>query len=69
MEQWLIDLLVAVPADAPWPARRRMAITQRWPDHAVRAAEQDARNGKPEGLARYDAEVAAIKVAIPKPAA
>lgn len=66
MDQWLIDLLSNLPVDAPWTARRRLAIIQRWPDDAVRAAEQDARNGKPESLARYDAEVAAIKAVIPK---
>lgn len=67
MEQWLIDLLAILPADVPWSARRRMTILQRWPDEAVRAAEQDARCGKPDALARYDAEVASIKTAIPKP--
>lgn len=66
MEQWLIDLLAGLPADSHWTTRRRMAILARWPDSAVRAAEQDSRLGKPEDLARYDAEVAAIKAAIPK---
>ncbi len=66
MEQWLIDMLWNYPEDGNWAKRRRMIIMARWPDGAVRAAEQDARNGKPEDLARYDAEVAAIKSAIPK---
>ncbi|MBI5121347.1 MAG: hypothetical protein HZA67_10100 [Rhodospirillales bacterium] len=66
MEQWLIDLLAQYPDDGNWAKRRRMIILSRWPDGSVRAAEQDARNGKPEALDLYDAEVAAIKLAIPK---
>ncbi len=66
MDQWLVDLLALYPDDGNWARRRRMIILARWPDGAVRAAEQDSRNGKPEDLARYDTEVAAIKAAIPK---
>jgi hypothetical protein len=66
MEQWLIDLLNLYPDDGNWSKRRRMIILARWPDGAVRAAEQDARNARPQELARYDAEVVAIKAAIPK---
>lgn len=79
MEQWLTDLLAWVdaelasqgvdPDDAAYSTRRRMAILQRWPDHIVRAAEQDARLGDTTTLDRYDAEVASIKAALPKPAA
>ena len=66
MDQWLIDLMTQFPDDGNWAKRRRMIILARWPDVSVRAAEQDNRNGKPEDLARYDLEVAAIKAAIPK---
>lgn len=68
MDQWLIDLMALCPPDLGWEAKRRWLITQRWPAHAVRAAEQDARSAKPEALASYDAETAAIKAAVPKPA-
>lgn len=66
MEPWLETLLTDYPDDGNWSARRRMIILARWPDTLVRAAEQDARSGRPEALARYDSEVAAIKAAIPK---
>jgi len=66
MEQWLSDLMALAPADLGWEARRRWMILVRWPDPAVRAAEQDARQGKPDMLALYDAEVAAIKAAVAK---
>jgi hypothetical protein len=66
MEQWLTDLLAQFPDDGNWAKRRRQIILARWTDGAVRAAEQDARNGKPEALALYDSEVAAIKAAVPK---
>lgn len=67
MEQWLKSLLDKFPDDGNWSSRRRQVILDRWPAPLVRAAEQDARQGKPDDLARYDAEVAAIKAAIPKP--
>lgn len=67
MEQWLSDLLASCDPAWSWVFTRRHCITARWPDSAVRAAEQDARNGLPADLDRYDAEVAAIKAAIPKP--
>lgn len=63
---WLQNLLDLCPADLGWEARRRWLILARWPDASVRAAEQDARRGKPEALAQYDAEVDAIKMAVPK---
>lgn len=66
MEQWLTDLLNQFPDTGNYAQRRRQVILARWPDAAVRAAEQDARNGKPQALALYDAEVAAIKNSIPK---
>lgn len=66
MDQWITDLVVAQPTGLHWSTLRRMTILARWPDAMVRAAEQDARLGKPAELARYDAEVAAIKLAIPK---
>ncbi|EPY03480.1 hypothetical protein K678_00175 [Magnetospirillum fulvum MGU-K5] len=67
MVQWLTDLLVQIPDDGNWAGRRRQIILARWPDTAVRAAEQDARQGRLGDLARYDAEVEMIKSAIPKP--
>lgn len=66
-EQQVADYVALLPADSSWAAKRRQAILHFWPDSDVRAAEQDARNGKPEALASYDADVATIKVAIPKP--
>lgn len=79
MEQWLNDLLSWVdselmsqgvdPNDVTYSTKRRMGILRRWPDHAVRAAEQDARLGDVAALNRYDEDVAAIKAALPKPAA
>jgi len=66
MDQWLIDLLEEHPDTGNYAQRRRMMILHRWPDHAVRAAEQDARGGDTTSLARYDAEVATIKAAVPK---
>lgn len=66
MDQWLVDLLDEYPDDGNWAKRRRMMILHRWPDASVRAAEQDARQGKPDALELYDAEVAAIKAAVPK---
>ncbi|MBF0325975.1 MAG: hypothetical protein HQL42_13015 [Alphaproteobacteria bacterium] len=79
MEPWLIDLLAMLngeltsqgldPAEVSYATKRRMAINRRWTSSAVRAAEQDARLGNPAALNRYDQEVAAIKAAIPKPAA
>jgi hypothetical protein len=63
---WIADLLALYPDDGNWAKRRRQMILHRWPDGAVRAAEQDARLGKPDDLDRYDAEVAAIKAAVPK---
>lgn len=67
MEQWLSDLLPLCPPELNWEARRRWLILARWPDSAVRAAEQDARLGMTEALNRYDAEVVVIKAAVPKP--
>ncbi|MGE5515317.1 MAG: hypothetical protein ACM31D_05795 [Bacteroidota bacterium] len=67
MDSWLRDALALCPPDLGWEARRRWLILGRWPSAAVRAAEQDARQGRPEALALYDAEVAAIKAAVPKP--
>lgn len=66
MPEWLPNLLSLCPADLGWEAKRRWLILQRWPDASVRAAEQDARQDKPDALAQYDAEVAAIKAAVPK---
>jgi len=66
MDPWLSELLALYLDDGNWERRRRQIITHRWPDAAVRAAEQDARLGRTEALALYDAEVEAIKAAIPK---
>lgn len=66
MPDWLAQLMDLCPPALAWEPRRRWLILQRWPDAAVRAAEQDARLGKPEALALYDSEVSAIKAAIPK---
>jgi len=66
MEQWLIDLLAVVPDDGNWQKRRRMLYLARWPDHAIRAAEYDAKMGDTASIDRYLAEVAAIKAAVPK---
>jgi len=64
--EWLNALLALYPDDGNWAKRRRQMILHRWPGAAVRAAEQDARLGKPDDLARYDAEIQAIKDAVPK---
>lgn len=77
MEQWLTDLIAEVdadlarlgsdPAEVAYSTKRRMAILRRWPDTAVRAAEQDKRRGDDTEALRYDDEVRQIKAAIPKP--
>lgn len=74
---WLNALLAEVdadlvkigidPAEAAYSTKRRMAILRRWPDTAVRAAEQDKRRGDDTEALRYDDEVRQIKAAIPKP--
>lgn len=72
MDQWLSDLLAAAAAshsdwgNMAYSTQRRILFLRRWPEGSLRAAEQDARLGKPDDLARYDAEIAAIKIAIPK---
>jgi hypothetical protein len=66
MEEWLVDLMALCPKDIGWEAKRRWLILSRWPDAAVRAAEQDARLGNPSALEQYDLEVAVIKSAVPK---
>lgn len=63
---WLADLLAEYPETGNYAQRRRQMILARWPDTAVRAAEQDARGGDATARDRYDAEVAAIKAAVPK---
>lgn len=65
--QQIAGYLALLSDDIPWAVKRRTAILYFWPDADVRAAEQDARNGKPEALAAYDADVAAIKLMVPKP--
>lgn len=66
MEQWLIDLLAAFPDDGNWQRRRRMMYFARWPDHAIRAAEHDAKLGNTADIDRYLSEMDAIKAAVPK---
>lgn len=66
MPDWLQEILSGIPEDLHWTAKRRVAILSRWKDHDLRAAEQDARNGDPSSMARYDSEVGLIKAAIPK---
>lgn len=69
MEEWISELMKhpGFPLDSGWEAKRRWMFMNRWPDSAVRAAEQDARMGNTESLNRYDSEIAAIKEAITKP--
>ncbi len=64
--EWLDALLAEYPDDGNWAKRRRQIIVARWPDTALRAAEQGARQGKTADIDRYDAEVDAIKAAVPK---
>jgi len=66
MPAWLLQLLEDCPDTGNYAQRRRMMILHRWPNHAVRAAEQDARAGDSTALDQYDADVAAIKAAVPK---
>lgn len=67
MELWIENLLkLYTTDDMSWEAKRRIVINQRWNNASVRAAEQDARNGKPEALQQYVIEVLLIKEAIPK---
>ena len=66
MEQWLIELLNEIPTDAHWATRRRMAILARCPATRQQEALLDSANGRPERLASLNADIDAIKAAIPK---
>lgn len=51
----------------PWDHARREAYMAAWPAHAQLEALTDAAAGRPEKLARMQADFAAIKAANPKP--
>lgn len=66
MDQWLTDSLSTLPHDAHWTTRRRMAIMRRCTASRQQEATLDALNGRPEKLAALNADIDAIKLAIPK---
>ena len=76
MEPWLTDLLATLAAAHPdwwgdmnWTTKRRIAIKARWPADAQAEAMQDQLAGRTDGGNRWpvmQAEIAAIKAAIPK---
>jgi len=75
MEPWLTDLLAASAAahpdwaDMAWSTKRRIAINARWPAAALAEALSDQAGGRTDAGSKwavYQAELAAIKAAIPK---
>lgn len=70
MPQWLIDYIANQTADGwnelHWSTKRRMAITYRCPASRQQEALLDNANGRPEKLAEMNADIDAIKLAIPK---
>lgn len=66
MPQWLRDILDDLPTDAHWKTRRRMAIKRRCTVDRQLEALLDFANGDPTTLADLNAEISAIKAAIPK---
>ena len=75
MEPWLTDLLAASAAahpdwaDMAWSTKRRILIIARWPDRAQAEALCDQAAGRIDAGSKwpvYQAEIAAIKAAIPK---
>lgn len=78
MDQWLIDLLADIEArlatihgkgaEVHWGTRRRMAYDIRWPVGKQMEAHFDASLGSTAKLELMQAEIAAIKAAIPKEA-
>jgi hypothetical protein len=61
----ILSFAATLPAGLSAGAKRRMCYIHFWPEPLVREAEQDARAGDNSKLTAYDADCAAIKLAIP----
>lgn len=64
--EWVADLIASIPSDAHWATRRRIAILSRFPAHLQHEAMLDHANGDSSKLDSMNADIAAIKAAIPK---
>ncbi len=63
---WLQKSLEDIPDDLHWKTRRRMAIMNCCPVSRQLEALIELANGDPTTLADMNADIAAIKAAIPK---
>lgn len=66
MPEWLPNILASLPEDAHWSTKRRMAILSVCPVSRQQEALLDWMNGNTAKFEALNADINAIKTAIPK---